>query len=195
MSVGMSLLAILDEAPTYGLRLKQEFEARTGGVWPLNVGQVYTTLDRLERDGLIRPVAGEAEGQKAYEVTATGRGTLEEWFQRPAKMDPPPRDELVLKLVMAIRHPDVDASDVIQAERKGAVELLRDFTMLKRDPPAETDLGWLLLVESLIFQLEARVRWLDACEARLDRSSAHLRTEAMPTPARSEETIPTEVLP
>ena len=53
MSVPHALLALLSEGPKYGLRLQKEFEARTGEVWPLNVGQVYTTLQRLERDGLV----------------------------------------------------------------------------------------------------------------------------------------------
>ena len=53
MSVRHALLALLSEGPKYGLQLREEFEARTGEVWPLNVGQVYTTLQRLERDGLV----------------------------------------------------------------------------------------------------------------------------------------------
>ena len=62
MSVPYALLALLSERPKYGLQLRQEFEARTGEVWPLNVGQVYTTLHRLERDGLIET---DDEDQKA----------------------------------------------------------------------------------------------------------------------------------
>ena len=53
VSVRHALLALLSEGPKYGLQLREEFEARTGEVWPLNVGQVYTTLQRLERDGLV----------------------------------------------------------------------------------------------------------------------------------------------
>lgn len=195
MSIGMSLLAILDEGPSYGLRLKLQFEARTGGVWPLNVGQVYTTLDRLERDGLVRQVAGASvETQKAREITDAGRVRLRSWFERPQDEDPPARDETVLKLVMAVRHTSVNAEDVIQAERRGAVELLREFTKLKRDAPADADLGWALLIESLIFKTEARVRWLDACEARLRRSSA---TSVAPAPAvvPADPREPSEVIP
>src|SRR5713101_6203089 len=98
MSIGMSLLAILEEAPTYGLRLKHEFEARTGTMWPLNVGQVYSTLGRLERDGLVRVLEQGSDGQKVYEITEAGRGRLHAWFDTPTQMLPPARDELVLKL-------------------------------------------------------------------------------------------------
>ncbi len=172
MSVSMSVLAILDEGPSYGLQLKNEFEARTGGVWPLNVGQVYTTLDRLERDGLVRlgaGGAGEPGKQNIYEITDEGRAQLWSWFSIDTGVGAPARDGLVLKLVMAASHPSVDASAVIQVQRKGAVQVLQEYTRLKRDD-AGADLGWHFLLDSLIFQTEARVRWLDACEARLART-------------------------
>src|SRR5918996_5816688 len=105
MSVGMTLLAILDEGSTYGLRLKNEFEARTAGVWPLNVGQVYTTLGRLQRDGLVTVSGGEQpETQKSYEITDAGRARLKEWFEQPSAAGTPSRDELVVKLVMGAKN-------------------------------------------------------------------------------------------
>ncbi|MDP9331409.1 MAG: PadR family transcriptional regulator [Actinomycetota bacterium] len=180
MSVSMSVLAILKEGPSYGLQLKTAFEGRTGGVWPLNVGQVYTTLDRLERDGFARSVseAGEGGKQKVFEITDEGRAKVRDWFSIGELMGAPPRDGLVLKLVMAARHPGVEASAVIQIERKGAVQLLQEYTRLKSDDTG-ADLGWHFLLDSLIFQTEARVRWLDACEARLARSTPPSR--AAPT--------------
>jgi DNA-binding PadR family transcriptional regulator len=193
MSVGMSLLTILDEGPNYGLRLKQEFEARTGGVWPLNVGQVYTTLDRLERDGLVQEVPeASVEGQKMHRITQAGHDRLKGWFERPAAAGQPPRDELVLKLVMAARHPGIDAAHVIQTERKGAVQMLQEFTQLKRDAPTDADLGWSFLVDSLIFRTEARVRWLDTCEARLQRAATEDSPPA-PMPAERPTPDPSEV--
>ena len=171
MSVAMSILAILDEGPSYGLQLKAEFEGRTGGVWPLNVGQVYTTLDRLERDGFARLAgdAGEGGKQNVYEITDEGRARVRDWFAIEQREGAPPRDGLVLKLVMAASHPGLDASAVIQAERRGAVQLLQQYTRIKSGD-AGSDLGWNFLLDSLIFQTESRVRWLDACEARLSRT-------------------------
>jgi DNA-binding PadR family transcriptional regulator len=188
MSVAMSLLSILDLGPSYGLRLKQEFEARTGGVWPLNVGQVYTTLDRLEREGLVRQVdPSDTDRQRVHEITEEGRRRVGEWFAAPMG-DPAGRDPLVLKLVMASQHPGLDTSAVIQAERRGAVELLQRYTRLKRDPADDSDLGWGFLVDSLIFKAESRVRWLDACEARLRRGGPDAPAVAItPTsPARNQ---------
>ena len=166
MSVPMSILAILQEGPSYGLQLKNEFEGRTGSIWPLNVGQVYTTLARLSRDGLVRQRTSGDE--KLYTITAAGKQLLAEWFARPLGNRAQTRDELVLKLVLAFGRDGVRPSDVIQAERKAAIQELQDYTRLKREA-AESDLGWLFLLDSLIFQAEARVRWLDACEARLKR--------------------------
>jgi len=180
VSVGLSLLAILVEAPAYGLELKAEFENRTGGVWPLNAGQVYTTLDRLERDGLVRQAATGPDGQKIYEATEPGRDRLHAWFTKPAELKAPPRDELVLKLVMALSSPDVSADAVIQSERKATLQLLQEYTRLKRDASPETDLGWLFLLDSLIYQAEARVRWLDTCESRIERSGKRGKPQAAP---------------
>jgi DNA-binding PadR family transcriptional regulator len=178
MSVGMSLLAILEDSPSYGLNLKNEFEARTGGIWPLNVGQVYTTLGRFQRDGLVEARRdAESDSQKFYALTERGRSVLDEWFRDAPPHGAPSREELVLKVVMASRRSDADAARVIQAERRNAVELLQQYTRLKRDTPDPSDLGWLFLLDSLIFQTEARVRWLDACESRL---SAKSRGEVSP---------------
>src|SRR5579872_2142227 len=177
-SVGMGLLAILSEdEASYGLRLRNEFESRTGGVWPLNVGQVYTTLARLDRDGLVREVATGAEGQRLYEITEAGRAALREWFMQPAdSAEPPARDELSMKVVLAAR--SGIAGQVIQAERKAAVQRLQRYVRLRSDPPGPAgegrgaDLGWMFLLDSLMFQTEATVRWLEACEARLTRIGA-----------------------
>src|SRR5450756_3156097 len=117
MSVRHALLALLSEGPKYGLQLREEFEARTGEVWPLNVGQVYTTLQRLERDGLVAAVgedqaggdsAGEpvAQGapQKAYQITDAGAAELARWLRVPPDLSTPPRDDLVMKIPVSYTH-------------------------------------------------------------------------------------------
>lgn len=188
MSVGMSLLAILEEDPSYGLSLKNEFEARTGGIWPLNVGQVYTTLGRLQRDDLVEvDSSNSAESQKVYALTEKGRRQLYDWFAEPASHGPPSREELVLKLVMVARRDRTEAADVIQAERRSAVQLLQQYTRLKRDAPSDGDLGWLFLLDSLIFSAEARVRWLDSCEARLASAPRPETTKTVAMSAASVE--------
>src|SRR2546421_11129193 len=112
MSVRHALLALLSEGPKYGLQLRQEFEARTGEVWPLNVGQVYTTLQRLERDGLVESDDDGDEGpQRDFRITTEGAAELTTWLRTPPDMTSPPRDELVIKVLVALRLPSVDVRD------------------------------------------------------------------------------------
>src|SRR5581483_8306627 len=115
MSIPYALLALLSDGPKYGLQLRQEFEARTGEVWPLNVGQVYTTLSRLERDGLIESDGEPDDGpQKHYRITSDGAAQLGTWLRTPPDLSSPPRDELVIKILVAIQVPGVDVHGVIQ---------------------------------------------------------------------------------
>ena len=166
----MSLLALLDEGPRYGLQLKQQFEDRTGDIWPLNVGQVYTTLARLERDGMVTTSGDDT--QRVYHITDAGRARLSAWFSRPERDATPARDELVLKLILAAARGPDHLRAVIRSERKAAVETLQAYTRLKRDPDDAHDLGWLLLLDALIFKAESRIRWLDAAGTRLAQHGA-----------------------
>jgi DNA-binding PadR family transcriptional regulator len=170
MSIRHALLAFLSEGPKYGLQLRQEFEESTGEVWPLNVGQVYTTLQRLERDDLIESDdRGEEPGpQKAFRITEAGREELDTWLSTPPDMTEPPRDELVIKVLAAIRVPGVSVHDVIQVHRRYLVELMQQWTRLKEDE-AEFDLTFALVVDSELFRLDSVVRWLDTADGRLKR--------------------------
>src|ERR1700751_5484212 len=126
MSVRHALLALLSEGPKYGLQLREEFEARTGEVWPLNIGQVYTTLQRLERDGLVESDGSAGEGpQNRFRITPAGQEEGTTWLQAPTDMTAPPRDELVIKILSALRVPGVVVEDVVQAHRRYLVELMQ----------------------------------------------------------------------
>jgi DNA-binding PadR family transcriptional regulator len=180
MSVRHALLALLSEGPKYGLQLREEFEARTGEVWPLNVGQVYTTLQRLERDGLVveqdAPGAPSAPGapgapQKAYRITEAGSAELTEWLRVPPDLSSPPRDELVMKVLVAVTVPGTDVHEIIQAHRTYLVQLMQEWTRLKEDDDG-TDVAFALVVDAELFRLDSVVRWLDAADARLRRAMA-----------------------
>lgn len=174
MAVREGLLALLREGPRHGYQLKTGFEAATGGVWPLNVGQVYTTLDRLGRDGLIE--VDEAGGQKTYRLTLAGAAALGEWWQAVPVDDPPPRDELMLKVLMAIEHGPEHALDVITRHRAALVSMLQAHRRDRRRPPPSADggrvgegLAAVLVADALVVRAEADLRWLDLCESRIDR--------------------------
>jgi DNA-binding PadR family transcriptional regulator len=172
MSVRHALLAFLSEGPKYGLQLRQEFEESTGEVWPLNVGQVYTTLQRLERDELIESDdRGEEAGpQKVFHITEAGRTELDTWLSTPPDMTEPPRDELVIKVLAALRVPGVSVHDVIQVHRRYVVELMQQWTRLKEDE-ADYDLTFALVVDAELLRLDSVVRWLDAADGRLKRTA------------------------
>ena len=185
MSVKHALLALLSEGPRYGYELKAAFEARTGDAWPLNVGQVYTTLSRLERDGLLEAAGQDGDGHAVYRITPAGRDEVRAWFATPVSRETPPRDELAIKLAMAVTVPGVDVRAVVQGQRTSTIRALQDYTRLKADaaePAADSDLAWLLVLESLIFAAEAEVRWLDHCEARLARVAGDRRESAESLP-------------
>lgn len=165
MAVREGLLALLDEGPRYGYQLKTQFEGATGGVWPLNVGQVYTTLDRLERDGLI--AMAEQDGQKSYEITAAGREELGAWWQAVPLDDPPARDELMLKVLLAIEHGPHHALGVLTRQRTALLALLQQRRREGRAGAAGELLAQRLVADALVVRAEADLRWLDLCESRL----------------------------
>ena len=172
MSVRHAILALLSEGPKYGLQLRQEFESSTGEVWPLNIGQVYTTLQRLERDGLVESDEPENEGpQKGFHITEAGSTELSSWLNTPPDMTSPPRDELVIKVLSALRVPGVSVHDVIQVHRRYLVELMQQWTRLKEDE-ADFDLTFALVVDAELFRLDSVVRWLDTADGRLKRAAS-----------------------
>ncbi|MFI5755992.1 PadR family transcriptional regulator [Streptomyces sp. NPDC051569] len=203
MSIRHGLLALLERGPRYGSQLRAEFETRTGATWPLNVGQVYTTLGRLERDGLVAMNGADEAGHTLYTITPAGRAELRSWFRTPVDRSNPPRDELAIKLAMAVGAPGVDIRDVIQSQRRHTIQAMQDYTRLKGQaleagPAGRDEVAWLLVLEQLIFQTEAEARWLDHCEVRLIRLSLIPETvpEAEPeSPPSARPAVPPTVPP
>jgi DNA-binding PadR family transcriptional regulator len=185
VSVRHALLALLSEGPKYGLQLRQEFEARTGEVWPLNVGQVYTTLQRLERDGLVESDGADDESpQKGFRITAAGDEELVGWLHAPGDIGAPPRDELVIKVLIALTLPELDVQDVIQVHRRHLIEAMQQYTRLKADAD-DDEVGLALVLDAELFRLDAAVRWLDAAAARAKRRPRSTASKAGTATTRS----------
>lgn len=179
MSVRYGLLALLDEAPSHGYNLKTAFERRTGGSWALNIGQVYTTIQRLERDGLVESLGTaddreNREDRREYRITSKGRAQLSSWFDNPVVADAPARDELTIKVLLAVAAGDVDVTALLQRQRRASIEQLQAYTRRKAKADPARDVAFLILLDALIFRTEAEIRWLDACDARI-RSLAPTR--------------------
>jgi DNA-binding PadR family transcriptional regulator len=169
MTVRHSLLAILAQHPAHGYGLKSSFEESTAGAWPLNVGQVYTTLARLERDGLVQAEATSDDARQSWRITRGGRRALKDWYGSPVVDDPPSRDELAIKVLLAVAADAVDVGQILQRQRAATMERLQEFTRHKRRADPDQELPWILLLDALILKAEAEVKWLDLCEARLRR--------------------------
>lgn len=185
MSVKHSLLALLAQGDRYGAQLKQEFEERTDGVWPLNIGQIYTTLDRLAKAGLVESTGDDGEGRILYRLTDAGRAEATAWFTEPVPAEQAPRSEVAMKLALAVTLEGVDAGAVIRRQREAAMEQLQELTrrkaaMRRTQTPSDGGRGNAaggptphlaaeLVLERLIYTAESELRWLDHVALTLAR--------------------------
>ena len=173
-----ALLALLSDGPSYGWKMRQDFEARTGEVWPVN-GQVYTTLQRLERDGLIESDEAETDGaQRRFQLTADGRTELDRWLQTPPDLSAPLREDLVVKVMVALGIEGIDTRRLLQVHRRHLVEIMRDYARVKDASPSDVNLA--MVADAEMFRLDAQVRWLDSVESRLSETGAPPPREAEP---------------
>src|SRR5829696_8496150 len=162
------LLALLANGPAHGYELKQAMEQQFGSVLPpLNAGQIYTTLSRLERDGLVDddPVAQNGRPNKrVYQLTEAGRMELRGWV---ADATPAARlkDDFFVKLVLARAAGIADPLELIDRQRAAYLQALRELDDVAAQ--VDGDVTAALLVEGAALHLEADLKWLDLCEQRI----------------------------
>mgnify|MGYP000868796315 CR=1 FL=1 len=186
MTVRQSLLAILAQGPCYGYQLRAEFDRRTGSTWPLNVGQIYNTLDRLERDGLVSKGATDEQGHVYYAITDAGSLAVSDWLTAPVPRGQGTRDELAIKLAVAATLPGVDVTGVIRAQRAESQSHL-DALVHPPVPIADTGseaLARAIVADAMIAHAEAELRWLDRAEQRLGAAPRHTMSLATDRPKR-----------
>ena len=168
MSVRNGLLALLAHQQSYGYELRADYE-RSTGTGPINVGQIYTTLRRLERDGLVVALdTGDAE-RTSYALTDAGASELKQWFATPLDVGDPGRDELVAKVHLAITTPGVDAQQVIATQRAATLRALQATTAAKARTAADDIVG-LINTDYAISRAESELQWLELASQRLARS-------------------------
>ncbi len=166
MGVREGLLTLLAAGPKHGYQLKLELEAAAGDAWTLNIGQVYTTLQRLERDHLVEQDGADTDGRISYRITPSGVAEARQWFATPARREVSARDEVAMKIKLALTTGAVPLVDVLRSERDAAMQALQDYTALKSGA-GDGELAWLLHLDRLIYMTEAEVRWLDLTEERV----------------------------
>ncbi|MEX1092695.1 MAG: PadR family transcriptional regulator [Acidimicrobiia bacterium] len=167
MGLKEGLLCLLVNGDAHGYQLKSELEATTGETWQVNIGQVYTTLQRLERDGLVESTESNGDGRVIYTLTDLGRQGVAKWLAAPVDLAAAGRDEISLKVLMAMVSGAIDPRRVVERQRGATMTLLQDFTTLKASD-SNDDLAWQLYLDRLILSAEAELRWLERVEARLD---------------------------
>ncbi len=167
MGIREGLLALLASGPSHGYQLKVDFEAATGDAWSLNVGQVYSTLQRLERDELVEVDNADDEGRIAYRLTAAGREELADWLARPVPRKVSNRDEVSMKLLLAIAGGSGDPRRIVAIQRQSTMGDLQDYTHLRTRTEPD-DIAWNLHLDRLAIRSEAELRWLDRVERRLE---------------------------
>lgn len=183
MSVKHALLALLYARPSSTYQLRKRFDESTGQSVPLNIGQVSTTLQRLERDGMVvrdndAADGGENDGTgQLWALSDEGRNELASWWLQPVIAAGRGRDELVVKLTLATVTPDVDVEALVQTQRASTQRIMHDLTRLRRDVDSE-DLVGRLVLDHQIFISEAELRWLDDVEAALLRARVQRRSES-----------------
>lgn len=165
MGLKEGLLCLLADGDSHGYELKGRLEAATGDTWQINIGQVYTTLQRLERDGLVVH-ADSGDGRVVYSLTEAGRLAAVGWMETPVDLAVAGRDEISLKILLAVQSGVDDPFRVIERQRGATMALLQDYTALKVDD--DDNIGWLVYLDRLVFSAEAELRWLDKVESRLE---------------------------
>lgn len=184
MGVREGLLALLSEGPSHGYQLRTDLEATVADLWSVNIGQVYTTLQRLERDGLVAAEGeADADGRVPYRLTEDGRRDVVAWLGEPEPRRDDVRDELVLKVLLARRSGLLDPQDVIDAQREATMQALQAFTRRRARLGPEDGLEELLALDRLALRARAELDWLELVEQRLDDApEPQRRTEPTPTP-------------
>ena len=160
-----AILALLGEGPKYGYQLKSEFEASTGAAWALNIGQVYSTLQRMERDEVVAGLGEDDEGRPRYELTAAGREELDRWFTTAVERSVATRDEVTMKVLMAAATGVRPVAQPIAVQRAASMQVLQESTVARNLAQSVADR---LHLERLIALTTAELRWLDIAQEELD---------------------------
>lgn len=211
MFVRNALLTLLCQGPRHGYQLKAEFDAATGEIWPLNFGQVYPALKQLQQKGLVDEVDGLVDGAKAdkraYQANDAGRAEVAEWLSTPVARPLVDRDELSIKVLLAVATDLADPAAVIETQRAETMATLRSVTNLRAeaaDGPAESEdgideperteaglLAWQLHLDRMAIVTQSELRWLDLVEERLAERAQPSRAGDQPSPVEPDATTTT----
>ena len=162
MSLRYGVLGLLKEEPLHGYEVKNRFEAMLGGTWEVNVGQIYMTLQRLERDGLVRPVGARGDrGKQTYELSPDGRKALDQWLGQPDSGPQQMREDIYVKLLLAARIANGDLQGMLARQKRSYLQRLRDLNRLEERARRDGRVDLARLVRGALLHTEADLKWVD----------------------------------
>lgn len=170
MSVKHALLALLYQHPMHGYELGKQLNLVVSAEWDVKPGQIASTLARLNESHLVDYEVEEtddAPDRKVYFITEEGRQELENWYRSPEVREYRLGDAFYIKLVLSLVGGPVSTEEVLITQRRELYQQLHQATEMSRKADHQTQLPWILLLESAIMHLEADLRWIEMCEARL----------------------------
>ena len=170
MSLKFGMLGLMAEAPLHGYEIKQRFEDLLGGTWEVNIGQIYQTLQRLDRDGLVEPTGDRGDrGRQAYRPTPAGRSALKAWLDEAEHQPQVLREEVYVKLALLGRHADGRLEHMLDGQRRVYLQRLRDIADQEKAARTSGRTELALLFKGAQLHAEADLKWLDACADELGR--------------------------
>src|SRR5438067_311930 len=164
MSLKFGILGVLAEEPMHGYEVKNRFENLHGDSWVVNIGQVYTSLQRLELNRLVEPVGRRGDrGKLAYRLTPDGRLALETWLFNPETEPQQLREEIYVKLLLASRADGGRLGGLLAAQRHVYLQRLKDLAELEMKARQDGRDDLVLLYKGAILHTEADLKWVEAC--------------------------------
>ena len=162
MSLKYGVLGLLREEPLHGYEVKNRFESMLGGTWEVNIGQIYTTLQRLERDGLVRPVGGRGDrGKQSYTLAPEGRRALDQWLGEPDSGPQQLREDIYVKLLLAARIANGDLPGMLARQKRSYLQRLRDLNRVEERARRDGRVDLARLVRGALLHTEADLKWID----------------------------------
>jgi DNA-binding PadR family transcriptional regulator len=177
MSLRYGILGLLSREPLHGYEIKQRFEELLGGTWEVNIGQVYTTFQRLERDQLIQPLGSRGDrGKLSYAITEAGRQAFERWLDQPAEHPQQLREDIYVKLLLAARLANGRLWHILNGQRRVCLQQLHDLGELEARARREGRTDLALMLAGAILHTEADLKWIDACAEQLESETNRRRS-------------------
>jgi DNA-binding PadR family transcriptional regulator len=176
MSLRFGILGLLSQEPLHGYEIKQRFEDLLGGTWQVNIGQVYTTFQRLERDHLIQPEGTRGDrGKLTYTITDEGRQALKSWLSQPSEHPQQLREDIYVKLLLAGRVANGQLDSILNSQRRVCLQQLHDLGVLEASGRREGRTDLVLMVKGAILHTEADLKWIEACAEQLESERKQMK--------------------